>query len=59
MDEKLTYEKPSLTDYGSLQDLTAGCLTATGGDALVPSGKAGELTFGREVNSSLIQCTSR
>ena len=26
-----TYEKPQLIDYGSLQDLTAGCLGATGG----------------------------
>ena len=31
MDERHTYEKPQLIDYGSLQDLTAGCLGATGG----------------------------
>lgn len=36
MDEKITalaYEAPRVVDYGDLQELTAGCLGATGGDA--------------------------
>jgi hypothetical protein len=28
-----TYEKPKVVDYGDLQELTAACLGATGGDA--------------------------
>jgi len=58
MPEQMTYEKAHVTDYGTLQELTAGCLQSTGGDALVPSGKAGELTFGTEAHTSQIQCTS-
>ena len=59
MDERHTYEKPQLIDYGSLQDLTAGCLGATGGDSFVPSGHLGEFTFGKAISNSLIQCTSK
>jgi hypothetical protein len=36
MDDQTTvraYEAPHVIDYGSLQELTAGCLGATGGDA--------------------------
>jgi hypothetical protein len=59
MEERNTYEKPQLIDYGSLQDLTAGCLGATGGDSFIPSGHLGEFTFGKSINNSLIQCTSK
>jgi hypothetical protein len=58
MDDRTTYEKPLITDYGSLQELTAGCLGATGGDSFVPSGHLGEFTFGKEFHNSAIQCTS-
>ena len=36
MDDQMTsqaYEAPRVVDYGDLQDLTAGCLGASGGDA--------------------------
>jgi hypothetical protein len=35
MDDQMTqaYETPQVVDYGDLQELTAGCLGATGGDA--------------------------
>lgn len=36
MDDQVTsqaYEAPRVVDYGDLQELTAGCLGATGGDA--------------------------
>jgi hypothetical protein len=36
MDDKVmtgVYETPRVVDYGDLQELTAGCLGATGGDA--------------------------
>jgi hypothetical protein len=35
MDDQTTqaYETPQVVDYGDLQELTAGCLGATGGDA--------------------------
>ena len=59
MDDSMVYEKFRITDYGSLQELTAGCLGATGGDAIIPSGHAGEFTFGPSINNSLIQCTSK
>jgi hypothetical protein len=31
--ETRTYERPKVVDYGDLQELTAACLGATGGDA--------------------------
>lgn len=58
MSQRVKYEKFQVTDYGSLQDLTAGCLGATGGDALVKSGHLGEFVVGPEINTSQIQCTS-
>jgi hypothetical protein len=36
MDDQMTvqaYETPRVVDYGDLQELTAACLGATGGDA--------------------------
>jgi hypothetical protein len=36
MDDQMTvqaYETPQVVDYGNLQELTAACLGATGGDA--------------------------
>jgi hypothetical protein len=59
MDEKRKYEKPVVTDYGSLEELTAGCLGATGGDSFVPSGHLGEFTIGPSINNSQIQCSSK
>ena len=59
MDEATTYEKPQVIDYGSLQELTAGCIGATGGDAIIPSGHLGEFKFGHEIHTSQIQCTSK
>jgi hypothetical protein len=53
------YETPEVVDYGGLQELTAGCVFATGGDKSFPSGKVGGLTFGKEFHSSSIQCTSK
>jgi hypothetical protein len=52
------YEKPQVTDHGSLVELTEACVTGSGGDSAFPTGSFGGLGFGREVNSSLIQCTS-
>jgi hypothetical protein len=49
MDDQVTaqaYETPLVVDYGNLQDLTAACLGATGGDAVEPSGHAGSFTVG-------------
>jgi hypothetical protein len=49
MDDQMTsqaYETPRVVDYGNLQDLTAACLGATGGDAVEPSGHAGSFTVG-------------
>jgi hypothetical protein len=40
MDDQMTvqaYETPQVVDYGDLQELTAGCLGATGGDAFAPN----------------------
>jgi hypothetical protein len=58
MNDPITYEKWNVTDYGSLQELTAGCLGATGGDAAVRSGHIGEFNIGPEIHNSQIQCTS-
>ena len=57
MDERHTYEKPQLVDYGSGSD--RGLPGRHRGDALMPSGHLGEFTFGKSINNSLIQCTSR
>lgn len=49
MDDQMTsrvYETPQVVDYGNLQDLTAACLGATGGDAVEPSGHAGSFSVG-------------
>ncbi len=49
MDEKtlsVSYESPRVVDYGDLQQLTADCGGAKGGDAVFPSGYAGGVTFG-------------
>jgi hypothetical protein len=59
MDDRMKYEKSQITDYGSLEELTAGCLGATGGDSFVPSGHLGEFTVGESINNSAIQCTSK
>jgi len=59
MDEELKYVKSQVIDYGSLQDLTAGCLGATGGDSMVRSGHIGEFVVGPEINNSQVQCTSK
>ena len=53
--DRTGYEKPRVTDYGSLQDLTAACLGATGGDAAFPGAK--ELV-GKDINTSQVQCHS-
>lgn len=58
MEDRLEYEEFRVTDYGTLQELTAGCLGATGGDALVRSGHIGEFVVGPEIHTSQIQCTS-
>jgi len=52
--ERITYEKPLVIDYGSLQELTAACLGGTGGDAAHPGGSE----FGTEVHTSQVQCIS-
>jgi len=59
MDDRMVYERFRISDYGTLQELTAGCLTSTGGDALVPSGHLGEFTVGPSANNSQVQCTSK
>lgn len=53
------YETPRVVDYGGLQELTASCAFGTGGDKAFPSGTYGELTFGKEYESSSIQCHSK
>jgi hypothetical protein len=58
MDDRTTYEKARVIDYGSLQELTAGCIGASGGDSTVRSGHLGEFIVGPEVHTSQIQCTS-
>ena len=52
--DRATYEKPRMTDYGSLQDLTAACAGGTGGDAAFPGAKE----IGKEINTSQVQCKS-
>lgn len=59
MHDRVKYEKSQITDYGSLEELTAGCLGASGGDSFVPTGHLGEFTFGKSINNSAIQCTSK
>lgn len=54
----MTYEKAHVIDYGSLRELTAGCIGASGGDSTVKSGHLGEFVVGPEVHTSQIQCTS-
>lgn len=57
MDKKVTrYEAPEIVDYGDLQELTAGCLGGTGGDAFDPSGSAGPFTVGP--SNPVGNCTS-
>ncbi len=49
MDDQLiaqAYDTPRVVDYGDLQELTAACLGATGGDSVEPSGHAGSFTVG-------------
>lgn len=46
MSDRQPYTKPTVTDYGTLQDLTADCGGATGGDAFVPSGSRNGISFG-------------
>jgi hypothetical protein len=58
MPDRMTYEKARVIDYGSLQELTAGCIGASGGDSTVRSGHLGEFIVGPEVHTSQIQCTS-
>ncbi len=58
MENRPTYEKARITDYGTLQDLTAGCIGASGGDSTVRSGHIGEFVIGPEVHTSQIQCSS-
>jgi hypothetical protein len=54
------YETPRVTDYGGLQELTASCAFGTGGDKSFPTGHdPGGTPFGKEFQSSEIQCTSR
>jgi hypothetical protein len=53
------YEAPRVTDYGSLQELTAACAFGTGGDHKFPSGTDGVTTFGKEFHTSEVQCTSK
>ncbi len=52
--DRITYEKPLVIDYGSLQELTAACFGGTGGDAAFPGGPE----YGKEVNNSHVQCKS-
>lgn len=59
MDDRMKYERSRITDYGSLEELTAGCLGASGGDSFVPSGSLGEFTFGKTSHNSAIQCSSK
>ena len=53
------YETPHVVDYGGLQELTASCAFGTGGDKAFPSGTFEGLSFGKEVNTSAIQCSSK
>lgn len=49
MDELKTsqiYETPRIVDFGGLQELTADCAGATGGDSTYPSGIYGTGTVG-------------
>jgi hypothetical protein len=41
-----SYEKPRVVDYGDLQQLTADCGKAAGGDAAFPSGSENGISFG-------------
>jgi hypothetical protein len=41
-----TYSKPTVVDYGDLQELTAACAGGTGGDAFAPSGSDKGIPFG-------------
>jgi hypothetical protein len=40
------YDKPSVQDHGTLQELTAACPGGSGGDAFTAAGAYGGLTFG-------------
>ena len=54
------YEKPTVVDYGGLQELTASCAFGTGGDKSFPTGAdPGGTTFGKTFETSSIQCTSK
>jgi hypothetical protein len=59
MDEQMTsqsYEKPSVVDYGDLQELTASCLNGNGGDSVFKgTGTVGGYTIG----PSTSVCTSQ
>jgi hypothetical protein len=41
-----TYTKPTVVDYGDLQELTAACANGKGGDAFAPSGSDNGIPFG-------------
>jgi hypothetical protein len=41
-----TYIKPTVVDYGDLQELTAACAEGHGGDAFAPGGSSHGISFG-------------
>jgi hypothetical protein len=59
MDDQMTvlaYETPKIVDYGDLQELTAACAGATGGDAYTAThGGAGYLG----VSAPAYECKSK
>jgi hypothetical protein len=54
--EQTKYDKPRVTDYGSLKELTESCYGGHGGDAAFPSGYGNGLPFGKEYVTSRVQC---
>jgi hypothetical protein len=61
MDDKVitgVYEAPQVVDYGDLQELTAGCLGATGGDAYSKAHGIGGGYVGVSVPTGPFKCHS-
>jgi hypothetical protein len=59
MDDRMTlqaYETPQVVDYGDLQELTAGCAGASGGDAFTPAG--GYVGVSASIPALKYKCTS-
>ncbi len=59
MDDRMTlqaYETPQVVDYGDLEELTAGCLGASGGDAFMPN--AGYAGVSASIPALKYKCSS-